>query len=177
MRRPEDLTVSLGKTVDCIVSSEGGPDSTTIQSTTSASRTAWDRGSLRHRDDPCPGTGMSLIPASAAPQVLQREMHEKSSEFVMSGERSHIQPCPGALSPSSNLLQSTWTVPRAWQSHWLQTLCTQGCREAAALPLEPQATHGDSRALGKLQQRQAHPARLTSPPEHTAYLEQTCQTR
>lgn len=46
--RTEDLTVSLGKTVDCIVSSKGGPDSTTIQSTTSASRTAWDHGSLRH---------------------------------------------------------------------------------------------------------------------------------
>lgn len=36
----DDLTVSLGKTVDCIVSSEGEYGSTTIQSTTSASRTA-----------------------------------------------------------------------------------------------------------------------------------------
>ena len=36
----DELTVSLGKTVDCIVSSEGEYSSTTIQSTTSASRTA-----------------------------------------------------------------------------------------------------------------------------------------
>lgn len=35
-----ELTVSLGKTVDCIVSSKGEDGSTTIQSTTSASRTA-----------------------------------------------------------------------------------------------------------------------------------------
>lgn len=71
MMRTEDLTVSLGKTVDCIVSSKGGPDSTTIQSTTSASRTAWDHGSLRQGDDPYAGAGYSAAPVKRNVKIQQ----------------------------------------------------------------------------------------------------------